>query len=89
MASAYDFELRLLACPKCGAALEIPREGGNVTCKFCGAPSVFVRRDAVFERARKSAPKRPPPEPAPPPSTEIRWPVTYSLALIFRLGRTL
>jgi hypothetical protein len=35
--SAFDYQLRILECPRCGAPLRCPREGGAPTCAYCGS----------------------------------------------------
>jgi uncharacterized Zn finger protein (UPF0148 family) len=41
---AFDLEIRMYRCESCGAPLEVPLEGGDVTCDFCGARHVVHRR---------------------------------------------
>lgn len=43
--SLFGFELRVLACDRCGAPVQSPRAGGTVACSYCGASNHLASRD--------------------------------------------
>jgi hypothetical protein len=47
MGNPYSYEVRLLMCPQCGAALDVPEGGGHCRCDYCGAVSDWQRRAAT------------------------------------------
>lgn len=42
--SPYSYQVRVLMCPQCGGALDVPAAGGHCTCTYCGAVSDWQRR---------------------------------------------
>lgn len=44
-ASAFGYELRVLACANCGAPVEATLSGGAVPCRYCGAENHIRPRD--------------------------------------------
>ena len=42
--SSYSYDVRLLMCPNCGGALEVPLAGGHCECSYCGTTSVWQQR---------------------------------------------
>lgn len=43
--ATFDYRLRTLGCPSCGAPLVAPREGGQVRCQYCSTTSVVSARE--------------------------------------------
>lgn len=53
--SAFSTEVRVVACPHCGAPLQLAREGGHTQCGYCQAQlDVVPRDDAPLHRAGAS-----------------------------------
>ena len=50
----FSTDLRVLVCRQCGAPVTATRDGGEVTCEYCGAVSVLARRSD--ERVRLTDP---------------------------------
>ena len=45
--TAYDYRLRTIECPSCGAPLVAPQGGGQVTCQYCSTTSVVTAREVA------------------------------------------
>jgi hypothetical protein len=43
--SAFSTDVRILACPQCGAPIQLARQGGHVQCGYCRAPLTVTARD--------------------------------------------
>lgn len=41
----FSTEVRILACPSCGAPLQLPRQGGQIQCGYCRASLTVAGRD--------------------------------------------
>lgn len=49
--SAFSTDVRILACPQCGAPIRLAAGGGHVHCTYCHAPlAVAARDDASLQR---------------------------------------
>jgi len=63
--ATFSYEIRMFACPHCGAPLEVPREGGVFQCGYCKhGGEVAVRRDEPSEES--TVPDAPVPAPEEP-----------------------
>ncbi len=54
----FSHSFRMLICGNCGAPLEVPTEGGHVTCSYCRVASQYSGRDerADLEAVRAKQP---------------------------------
>ena len=43
--TAFSHDIRILACQRCGAAVEGGTQGGTFTCRYCNAVNQFAARD--------------------------------------------
>ena len=43
--TAFSHDIRILACQRCGAAVEGGTQGGTFTCQYCNAVNQFAARD--------------------------------------------
>lgn len=43
--TAYSYSIRVLSCPSCAAPIEVPTEGGTVSCRYCGSTVEITPRD--------------------------------------------
>ncbi len=42
--TAFSHDIRILACQRCGAAVEGGLQGGTFTCQYCNAVNQFAAR---------------------------------------------
>jgi uncharacterized Zn finger protein (UPF0148 family) len=63
MDGSFALSLRTLLCPQCGGPVDVPVEGGAVTCSYCRFSHEVVRRPVRTKEASDSAtPELPEPE---------------------------
>lgn len=51
MPTFFDLSTRVLTCDNCGAPIEVPIEGGQVPCRYCGAMVLVTARPVVEPEA--------------------------------------
>lgn len=49
MSNAFDLSIRVLTCDNCGAPLEVPTSGGEVSCRYCRAVVLVTARPVIPE----------------------------------------
>jgi len=47
----YSYDVRLLMCPNCGGALQVPPGGGHCQCSYCGMTSAWNPRGAQSQHS--------------------------------------
>ncbi len=55
MSNFFELSTRVLSCDHCGAPVEVPIEGGQVSCRYCNATVIVTARPVIQPRAATSA----------------------------------